>query len=417
MNTKINGNITEWAKAMLEKSLTPDEALEFLKDENNFRNPANGIPTWFAKYHPEIKENKVAAEFKKKMKLLFNKDESDTAKWLQGNRMPDRDSAIKILFALDLPKETAISTANEFMFKVCKWNGFNFRKVEDVVVCYALENGLPYSEVESILDEYKKYTDYESEPEFSDSTASTRHLENLFSDLFEMSRADFIDLLTDNKHNFIGYKTSAHRLFMKQLNQLEKRIKSSIDEYKGDQLSEPYYEFFPRKGAVLCKEPFTTTYHDKDVTILSEIIFDEILRSFIVTKNDKFSAKDKPVLAEIISNFPRDEYISEMTKDAEIAANAGYSRKTYILLFFANEVFKQEYALTNEKRAKISFYKQFYAKLNSDLLECGFGKINPADPYDWIILNCVRALDNDATEELSGTLELFNSLLHTYIAS
>jgi hypothetical protein len=55
-----------------------------------------------------------------------------------------------------------MKAANEFLFKVCKWNGFNFRRVEDAAVCYALENGLPYGEVEKLFDDYKAFTaDYQ----------------------------------------------------------------------------------------------------------------------------------------------------------------------------------------------------------------------------------------------------------------
>jgi hypothetical protein len=81
-------------------------------------------------------------------------------------------------------------------------------------------------------------------------------------------------------------------------------------------------------------------------------------------------------------------------------------------------VFKQEEALNNEAgkdRPKRSFYRNFYAKLDVDLLDCGFGLLHAANPFDWIILSCVRALDNDATEDLDGTLQLFNDLLHAYI--
>jgi hypothetical protein len=196
-----DGNLTGQAKALLEKPMSADDALTFLKDKNNFRNPANGIPVWFAEYHPEVKENKVNATFVNKMQELYGKDPSDTRKWLRGERMPDKDSAIKICFALGLSMEVA----NEFVFRVCKWNGFNFRRVEDVGVCYALENKLPYAEAEKILDDYKKFTADEDEPEFDDATKSTRHLENLFSDLSTMPRSEFIDLLCDNKHNFTGF--------------------------------------------------------------------------------------------------------------------------------------------------------------------------------------------------------------------
>lgn len=116
-------------------------------------------------------------------------------------------------------------------------------------------------------------------------------------------------------------------MFKRLLDQLETRINKSIDDYKNDQLTERFYKFFPRNGAVLQEEAFTP-YHDKDVSVLSEIIFDEVIRSVVATKDAKSGLKNKPVLDDIISNFPRDEYIAEMVNDAKTAADAGYSRKT-----------------------------------------------------------------------------------------
>jgi hypothetical protein len=409
------------AKMVLERSMTPEEALVFLKDEKNFRSPANGIPTCFAKYHPEIKDNKINSTFVKRMRELFHKDESETRKWLSGKQMPDRDSALKICFALGLPKETVIEAANEFLFKVCRWNGFNFRRVKDVVVCYALVNGLPYSEVEDILKSYTAQIADIQEPDIKAAFTRTKHLEELFSNIVDMPKDEFIKLLVSNKQNFLGYGTTAQKYFNKIITDLRRYINSEIENYNREIASTILNSFYKHleDGRTLLVEvkagkAFPINSEER-VTLLSEIVFNGLLKATVTMKTGKDRIKGKKILEDIIDKFPRNEYITEIVNDTRTAFEAGYSRKTYILLFFANEVFNQEKYYESHDEPSSGFYNYFYSTLDDKLRACGFGLLHAANPYDWIILNCVRALDRGATENLDGTLQLFNDLICAYI--
>jgi len=409
------GVLTEHNAAMLEKALTPDEALEFLKDKDNFRNAANGIREWFGMRYPEVRENRVPAAFVNKMKELYGErpTEKTVRDWLRGKRIPSRDSAVKICFALGLPK----NDANEFLFNVCKLNGFNFRRAEDIIYAYCLENGKSYDDAKIIIADYEKNPNYPKREKYreliteriqhgvsrDDYTETTKTLINTFSDMNGMEEDEFKGFLFAKSKYFVDFSVTAHIRFSKIHSEILKEIKMQIQESK-TRLTKNRY---PNKL-------------DEDFAVLSDVVFDLLVRRFLLEKNEGFPT-DKSTLDSIADNFPRNDYVREMLNDWTAATEyeRGFSRKTFVLLFFANEIFKQDRALSDlsdDNVPKRSFYKYFYRKLNGELQDCGYGLLHTANPYDWLLLNCVRVFDDvDEDSKADDALQIFNDLLHSYI--
>jgi hypothetical protein len=88
-------------------------------------------------------------------------------------------------------------------------NGFNFRKAEDIVYCYSLENGKNYEDAQKLIAEYNETTASEMYSE-DDYTKRTHTLRNIFSNLAVMSENDFLDKLCQNKKNFLAYSVTAY---------------------------------------------------------------------------------------------------------------------------------------------------------------------------------------------------------------
>jgi|GEM_PF-4189831 len=393
--------LTERGEAMLEQALTMDEALEFLKDESNFQNVAGGIREWFAKCYPEVSKNKITATFVNKMKELYGErpTEKTVRDWLRGNRMPSRNSAIKICFALGLSKDDA----NAFMWEVCRLSPLNFRCADELVYAYALDNNLPYrwanntpskagNEESGVVQRYELATEHIN----GEDTAGSVQMERIFSKLKGLPEDFFYDILCDNKNNFINYRKTAHEKFKSLYKTLLKTF-NSVECKEGDE-----------------------ECADNTAKIINGILGDRLVNE-VLTAHSKIDMTDKPVLEDILRNFPRYEYILNMLKDPTVATETDYSyaRKTYVLLFFANEVLKHEKELSSQTynaNPKMLLFENFRDKLNADLDSCGYGQLYVSNPYDWLIMNCIRILSSAECEgdDLSA-FDRFSEILYKLI--
>jgi hypothetical protein len=328
-------------------------------------------------------------------------------------------------FAFGLSSRTS-PTANEFLWNVCRINGFNFRVASDVIFYYALERGEPYSYVycknakscacegkcehkESsksipLIQRFEKDTE-NVVPPLSHITKGTNILWEEFSDLEDMGEKEFYDALLDNKYEFKGYNKTAKREFVALHNELESMITAQIEDYNAKKIKtdKAYNTGTPRK-----------------VNILAEIIFDELFHPNLAHNRVRIPDTQEPVWRELLDNIPLEEDITEMqsTSVGNIARNTdlerGHARKTFVLCFFARFLMKWE---SENEKSEIEQegrqYRKFYRALNKKLNDCSYGLLFPAHPFDWLILNCIRALDSTSSsnKEVVDILEFFNDVL------
>ncbi|GHU94728.1 hypothetical protein FACS1894208_06310 [Clostridia bacterium] len=128
-----------------EKDFTPEEAVEFLNQPQNFLSVSDGIKRELARHDISGSDSELLEGFKKLLKNGgFTANEIRHAKeWLYENVRPNPKNGypIRLCFAFGLSGLSAL----DFLWKVCRVNGFNFRRAEDVIYCYcfATAKGLP----------------------------------------------------------------------------------------------------------------------------------------------------------------------------------------------------------------------------------------------------------------------------------
>jgi hypothetical protein len=194
-----------------------------------------------------------------------------------------------------------------------------------------------------------------------------------------MDESTFFDLLCKNKKNFLKYSKTAHEEVLKLGTSLTATIKAQITDYN----------HWRKRCALLGG-------YDYEVTLYPEIIF-----AFELI-NQTSKRKDTP-FGDIMERFPQARYLADMFNLPSEATDKEHdkARKAFVLLYFAN------YALDPPPD---EFFGDFVIALNEMLDRCGYAKLHPANPFDWIILKCIRSLDHTNQIADDNPVELFNEV-------
>lgn len=407
------GNSTVQVKHALEreKAFSARETLEYLHTRENFRFVSETIKELLNQRGVSGDDEQLVKAFRKLMRekgVFSNSSKFASAEnWFKDMAFPSKISAIKMCFAFDLSSRTR-PTALDFLWNTCQVNGFNFRRADEVVFYYALERGKSYSYAVDLLNRYEKETAGVI-IEDSYETKSTDELCEAFSELDIMPDDEFFETLCENKKNFIGYRKNAHVEFVKIYDGLTALIAGDIKENNIDNMN--------------AKIP---GYGKRPVNVFSELVFDKTLHSITAIRGN--TDKKRSVLIDITENFPLAERIKllyEGTKNEESAAKNddyekeyGFDRKVFILCFFAKYVIEWERYLADIKvkaEPPKKFYTDFYRRLNSSLNKCTYALLYPRNPFDWLILNCVRSLDSSDQDRDLDALDLFNETLSLFV--
>ncbi len=362
-----------------EKDYSPDAILSFLRDGDNFTSVPFGIKRQLEHLGFAGSDDELLDEFKAVLQQAgFNKDERKHARnWLINGSLPSPryKYPIRLCFAFGLNGQAAL----DFLWKVCRVNGFNFRCAEDIVYCYCLENSKTYGEAISLLERYKEHT-AGGQYEVTDSTKRTHTLRSVFGNLAGMDEVVFFELLCKNKKNFLNYSVTAHEEALKVAEHLKSSLQAQIADYNN----------WRKRYALL-------PGYDHTVSLYPEIIY-----AFdFISKAAK--GNDTP-LADIMDRFPQERYLSDMFRLPMEATDKEHdrARKAFVLLYFA------DYALDPPPD---EFFGDFVIALNDLLDRCGYAKLYPANPFDWLILKSIRSLDHVDKELDDNPVELFNEVL------
>ncbi|GHS90918.1 hypothetical protein AGMMS49957_17610 [Synergistales bacterium] len=379
-----------------EKNFTPQEALEFLRGKKNFRFMSDGIERELHRlgYTGNTIEALRACMDKAGIKSADGKLEKI---WLEDGKFPDKEYAIKLCFAFGLSSKKDESnpeavTALEFLWNVCRVNGFNYRCADDIIYSYALDNGKRYECAAALIKRYEAETNNIAADDSEGETKGTSTLWEIFGDLKGIDESELLAELKDNAHHFYNYNKTSKKEFIKLYDKLTALVRADIEE---DKLN-------AENGEI---EAYERSKRQMPVAVYDEIIYDGYIRALTGKKRGNLPDAAKTVLGGILDKFPTKDYIDEMRSLAKdnLKANTdlghGYARKVYLLCFFANYAFK----------GKVD-YEDFYRALDSKLLKCSYGVLYPANPFDWIILNSIRSLcredvyEADALELLTDTI-------------
>jgi len=431
--------LTERARKDIEENVffTAAESYEYLLENKHFNNVSEALAAEMQILGYEGEAPELAEILAKKMVALDGEDEPSGAlkksvrDWLTLNKIPKRETALKICFALGFSPEQA----KRFFRQGCLYPGFNFREAWEVVCYYCLLSGHPYSKACELM---AAYNDADYAPAEIEPSHATKTLRDTFSELNWDNELEFLNSLRANKNNFEGYgKTALTRYHAFRNSFCLKIIEDHLNEVlfgeggdgddrqdlvylsvakvlknlaKKDAFYIPLAEKFLREDGDLfdiwdeATERFFESNSTAAVTeFLREIVQDDLLlreitgipyvwtkkngkeSEFVNIKSSAFAAENH----HLLDGFPRAQYLGNLERHPEINTNKDFVRKAFILLFFCDYV----YDWLVDKKSTSKSYKNFYDTLDGELSDCGMMYLYPRDQFDWLILKSVRSFD------------------------
>lgn len=137
-------------------------------------------------------------------------------------------------------------------------------------------------------------------------------------------------------------------------------------------------------------------YHNKEDKYSDESVVDKYLRMNLPL--DKKTSKYSVLQKTIRKYWPNITSITKMRSREE-----DVTRRVLLLLYLITEggitdedsdAYILDEDLTDEER-----FVEHYWRLNSMLNDCGMGKIDPRNIFDWLILYCLKSSDEEAMSE------------------
>lgn len=270
--------------------------------------------------------------------------------WMNDKNIPaDREEVFRIAFALELDEKAA----DQLLLRTLE-QGIHYRNAREMIYAFSLKNHQSYAAAcacAKIFEERKESEGRQQEP-------VTRILKMEFDHL--APGEDIIGFMMERSGEFGRHHNTAYRYFMKMLTVLEGGEDGDGDEkkYSMEYISENYLRM--------------NMPEDRRTSGYSDI--------------QKMIKKYWPGIRSIKAMRNRTEDVS---------------RKVLLLLYIVTGgVLNGEYdELDEEYIETVEWLETHCERINDMLIECGMSIIDPRNPFDWLILYCLKPGQDDFMSE------------------
>ncbi len=459
---KHQESITELAKRavtdeyMLAEYATPEKVLEYLMDDSHFRTLANllketmiiagvcpqgaSLTQFINKFYAALSDVESLCSAEKPI------TKKTVSRWFDGTSksIRNRDTAIKICFALQLDESQATTFLNK-----CGFNGFNVRIVEDVVYLYCLVKKKPMSTAKGLLNAYEAFSGaVEQDPSIQEagevhSGHTTVQLQNWLNDFFcetiWSTDEDFLcSFLIPNKPKFIAYsatlqkeyyllkntvflnvlydrigeegETISHGVFEQTDIPMTEKVVAVFSRYNGKLLSSAKERCNNDVANVvkaiseiqaICANDLTLNELSHLSAFLNEIITDEGFLKYVIesykSAGNRLRRKTDSLLADsIMKEFPGKDSFATFENAPQVGAYGLTVRKAMVLMYFFAFAYEYTRELVSEYASPMfenCSFDCFYDSLNLLLRKCQLAPLYYANHFDWLVLRCVREFE------------------------
>ena len=312
-------------------------------------------------------------ELKTKIKCISYIGKINFYNWWNGKTGISRDSAIKIIFALEMD----IIEATRFLTVSCGHNGFYMRDYRDVIFVFCIENKLDYTYAEKIIAKHSaldRLNPDAKEPPTGESI--TIFIKETLKQIKTEEELD--DYLTNNKEYFGHFRISAYKLFM----EMYSILKEDINNYDADK--DKYL-----KGT-------------SDNTITDEEICKLILMK-IPSSTDVKHITNKTLRKIADRTLRREELDRTKNKTPHKKTIPQINRQYLISLWLLTDGEPNDNGSTDNMVNLEAITRNLH-----DFLDfCGMPRLDVRNPFDWLIFYALvyRYLNRNADEEASERIE------------
>ena len=351
-----------------------EQAAQVLRETGTFRtlgdtlrvysrreNPKNFLVDGLMKVHPSASRESM---------------DKKVRNWLGGRTQTlSKEDAFSLAQIMNLN----ISQTDTFL-KLTTGEGIHWRNPDDIIWGYAIRRSLSYSKTAELLVRYYERV-AESMYGINLQESYTYDVRSSMQDAMTASEEQFLDqLVREYKAGRLGIShNTAYRLFMKYM-----KLLSLAGQDEGDEKN--------REGKMTSRD-----------------ILESYMYRQLVPVAKRGEPKDKSpfsaVQRSIRANWPDEVTISKM-KNREMEV----TRKVLILLFLATDGSESEYEELDEDEdilTRDEIFMNVYTRLNRMLYSCGFQRLDPRSPFDWVVLYCIYVDDLwDVDSRLKDILQL-----------
>ena len=377
---------------------TMDDILaEFANTANVKKQLVDGLCQWFPESSREALDRKVR-------------------NWLNGK---NQSIAKEDAFAVSRIFSLSLERANEFL-KMAAGEGIHWRNPEDLVWAYSIVQNLGTEQTRLLLDQAAELCQQPAEcvPIANAYTADV--FEKLKPVLYH-SQEELLSFLEAQKDSLGALHNTAYQLFCQFMDILSKgyadgdvaalfqemtakekkrketekadREATARMEREDQKLAHPLNKT-PDKEKRLQEMDGDTELYRPEAMSTSEILEIYLYRSLVPVKErgkGSTEASFSAIQRSIRQNWPDEATLSKMK-----SRKKDVTRKVLILLFLATDGFGSDFTLDEDDEEPFTQEEQFldlYTRMNLMLTSCSFQKLDPRNPFDWMILYCISTGD------------------------
>lgn len=370
---------------------------EFSDAEDVKRQIVDGLCQWYPGNNRETLDRKVRNWLNGKTQSLTKEDAF----------------VVSRIFSLSLER------ANEFL-KMAAGEGIHWRNPEDIVWAYSIVQNLGPEESRSLLHRANALYEQPMAAAISANAYTADVFEKLQPVLYR-SQEELLSFLQTQKDSLGALHNTAYELFCKFMDILSKgytdgdvaalfqemtakekkrkeaekadREATARMEREGGESAQPLNGASEKEKRLQKVDGDTELYRPEAIST-SEILETYLYRNLVpIKERGKGSAEASfsAIQRSIRQNWPDEATLSKMK-----SRKKDVTRKTLILLFLATDGSGSEFTLDEEDEEPFTQEEQFldlYTRMNFMLASCGFQKLDPRNPFDWMILYCISTGD------------------------
>ena len=376
---------------------TMDDILaEFANTANVKKQLVDGLCQWFPESSREALDRKVR-------------------NWLNGK---NQSIAKEDAFAVSRIFSLSLERANEFL-KMAAGEGIHWRNPEDLVWAYSIVQNLGTEQTRLLLDQAAELCQQPAEC-VPIANAYTADVFEKLQPVLYLSQEELLSFLQTQKDSLGALHNTAYQLFCQFMDILSKgyadgdvaalfqemtakekkrketekadREATARMEPEGWKSAQPLNRTSEKEKRLQETDGDTELYRPEAMST-SEILETYLYRSLVpVKERGKGSAEASfsAIQRSIRQNWPDEATLSKMR-----SRKKDVSRKALILLFLATDGSGSEFTLDEEEEpfTQEEQFLDLYTRMNLLLTSCGFQKLDPRNPFDWMILYCISTGD------------------------
>lgn len=417
--TELSRERFEWAVRIRDTR----EAARVLRDAQGFRTLGDVLRSFSGNQEPKVQ----LVEGLMKWNPGDKRDSVDkkVRNWLRGaTQSIDKEEAFVLSRVLGL----SLEKANEFL-KRTTGEGIHWRDPRDIVWCYAIVHELEPEAVKRLQEKVEALWTRTPGYDPNASRGQTALVFDRLQPVLYGSEEELLEFLKDQSAELGTFHNTAHRMFMrfmalleegfsdedveKQFEILTQRERKKKEEEASDRRETARKEgLLPEPGAPVTLQQLDgdTELYQPDRITTREILETYLYRNLVPAKEKRGAGKQDPFAA--VRRSIRQSWPDEFTLSRMKGRQTEVTRKVLILLFLATDGSSTDYAEMDEDEelyTQEDIFLDIYTRLDLMLSACGFLKLDPRSPFDWMILYCISAGDLWESDERlqSMLLEMF----------